>query len=284
MKRTAYAIAHSGIALALGAGGAILTTQIFMGAPLQLDLFFAIVLVTYGSYNINRLTDTKEDEINNPDRLKFYKNTLVKISTIFAFIIAGWIALGKGLTGIILLAVFPFSVIIYSTKIFPRRVTKYTRLKEIPLVKNLTSAIVWAFLPFVAALFPGYKITTPVYATSLLVFLRFFINTLSFDIRDIRGDAISGIKTLPASFGKNLILNYLRVVNIFATLILILLIATNSLPLSALGLLPFTLYAEWFLNQIKIGKIDKPILYQIIIDGEFFLWPIFVQISSILFH
>ncbi|WP_158442503.1 UbiA family prenyltransferase [Palaeococcus pacificus] len=163
---------------------------------LLLTTFFLIFSV----YGINKLTDLKEDEINNPERVGYIKKfpKIFKCSIIISFALA---IILSAVTGIwaVLVVMFPVcSGVLYSVQISP----KYPRLKDITGVKNLIIAITWAngttFLPYLTIDHVNF---IKVFLIYYFFFMKSLINTILFDLRDIDGDRTNGIKTLPVKLG-----------------------------------------------------------------------------------
>ena len=164
------------------------------------NLLAATFLLVFSVYGLNKLTDIKEDKINNPERVKYVEKAarVLEYSVPLSFILSVILSI---LTSpwAVLIVLFPIvSGILYSIRITP----KYPRLKDVTGVKNLIIAITWAngtaFLPYLAV-----RSVTPqkVILVYYFFFMKSLINTLLFDIRDMEGDKINGINTIPVKFG-----------------------------------------------------------------------------------
>jgi len=148
-------------------------------------LFLASFLVTFSIYNLNKVTDKKEDMLNSPERLNYVGNR-DKLLIILSFVAYG-VALAIGvLSGEILVIVvllIPLWVaIVYSVRLSPN----LPRVKDIFVAKSLavTASLVFStlLLAYICSrnnflvLFWGY-----------FLFLKIFINTTLFDVRDVSG-------------------------------------------------------------------------------------------------
>jgi 4-hydroxybenzoate polyprenyltransferase len=177
-----------------------------------LNIVLAIFLITYSIYGVNKLTDIKEDAINAPERAQLVKKIepIFKFSLVFSFIISLLLVfLVNVLTLPILL--FPlFTGTLYSIK-FSKNLP---RLKDILGVKNITIALSWAVC---MALLPAFCLVEneviPIILIFYFFFLKSFINAVLFDIRDIEGDRISGVRTIPVVFGRQKTKNLLLLLN-----------------------------------------------------------------------
>jgi 4-hydroxybenzoate polyprenyltransferase len=150
--------------------------------------FFAFLLI----YSINRITDREEDAINLPDRIRFpfrIRITLLVVSFIFYALLLGLVSQRNFLSFAI--AIIPFIIaILYS--IF--------KLKRFFLMKNL----------FIATAFGSSVLIVPAYYENWtlldgVLFLFFFIiiltNTIISDSKDIKGDRVCRIQTVPVLLG-----------------------------------------------------------------------------------
>jgi len=156
--------------------------------PLVLLLFFSCVLI----YSLNRITDREEDAINLPHRTWFphrIRIILLVVSLVF-YVFFLMIVLQKNLLSFAV-GLLPL-VIAFLYSVF--------RLKRFFLVKNVSIATAFGSSVLIV---PAYYENWTVICG--IIFLFFFImvlsNTIIFDIRDIRGDSLCGIQTLPVLLG-----------------------------------------------------------------------------------
>ncbi len=173
---------------------------IILDVALKPILLCAMFLVVYGVYSLNKLTDKEEDAVNMPARSTFVQGnerfllTLAVVSYIAALLL-GWFESPLA-AGILLI---PFlSGIIYSTNSLS--IIGIPRLKDIFLVKSLIVASSWAVC---AAFLPAIYLHNPVKLcfTFPFFFIKVFINTVLFDVRDVEGDTLNGVKTIPVVIG-----------------------------------------------------------------------------------
>ena len=259
----------------------LISTSLFLAITGSLKVLFASMLInifainitiltflsTLSVYGLNKLTDLKEDTINLPERaniiIKF--KPILKISVVLAFILT--LILGF-LTNVITLPIlfFPlFLGILYSMKISKN----LPRLKDITGVKNITIALSWAvvstFLPLI------YLSKVDVILTILIFYLFFiksFINSVLFDVRDIEGDKKNGVRTIPVFLGRHETKNILLLLN--STLILWLIFSyffgffDKYFPI----LIFSVFYGYWYILYFcrEGGKIGKSM--DLLVDGE----------------
>ncbi|MDD1671340.1 MAG: UbiA family prenyltransferase [Methanomicrobiales archaeon] len=229
-------------------------------------------LATFSVYNLNRKTDGDEDAINCQDRYAFtrrYEHILFG-SALAAIAIAMILA---GLSGVpvMVLTASPFLFgILYSVRWLPP-VSRYRRLKEIPVVKNLVVGLSWS-VP--ASLLPVYLSGAgPTVRTALvctLFFLWGFIASTAPDIRDRAGDAHAGMKTIPVLIGEHRTLRLLLWINLIAGS-LIIVAGLAFFPLLITGLLA----AVILYSQTCLFILGRPSLRDfacdVLIDGQYLL-------------
>jgi 4-hydroxybenzoate polyprenyltransferase len=232
-----------------------------------LNIVLATFLIIFSTYGLNKLTDIKEDAINAPERAKIIKKIepVFKFSLVFSFILS--LLLGFSVNVLTLpVLLFPlFSGTLYSVK-FSKNLP---RLKDILGVKNITIALTWAVG---STLLPAICLLEKEIMQILLIFYFFFlkslINAVLFDIRDIEGDRISGVRTMPVVFGRKKTKNLLLILN--STLIPWLAISyLSGFFYQYLPVLIFAIaYGYWYISHfcregLKIGKS-----LDLLVDGE----------------
>ncbi len=236
-------------------------------------------LITFSIYGLNKLTDLKEDAINIPERVNIirkirpvYKSLLISsfiLSVILSFLI-------NAHTLPVLL--FPlFSGILYSVK-FSKNLP---RLKDITGVKNVTIALTWAvsttFLPVVY--FNGFYETQTILMFCLF-FFKSYINSILFDFRDIEGDGMNGVRTIPVALGRSRTKKYLLILNSAFIPWLIFSIYTGIFHRYLFALVFSVIYGYWYIlhfcrEGIKVGKS-----LDLLIDGEWILTVVFASIFA----
>ncbi len=195
---------HLSILSALGAA----SWSLYFDIPVNRWAVLSVFLLTFSIYQYNRLTDDIEDAANDPESLvSAVKHDL--LITYVIFYLCSFVAL---------VIAFPFGqpafwatifiIVIgylYNQKIFPdflsRRLKGARRLKDIYIVKNLTPPLDWATaLVFLPLLFAGRPLSLKAWICWGYVFVSAFFIEVMWDMRDRRGDLLSGIKTIGNSF------------------------------------------------------------------------------------
>ncbi len=78
-------------------------------------------------------------------------------------------------------------------------------------------------------------------------------------------------------------LQLLSVIAILAILPLIIGVYSKTLPISSLMLFLTIPYTFFYFKQLEKKDISPSFLYNVIVDGEFILWPFFVLLGNFIF-
>lgn len=255
-------------------------------------LFF---LVTSGIYLINRVVD-KEDKFNNINRWNFFnKSPLVANAWLFLssiFIISPFLIL-LFLNSIKLSIIFLCIAILglaYSIKIIPIPSLKsynWISLKDIPILKNIIVCILWGGSALLVSVFSYTKSYLQVFDL-IVILITFSITALSgsvgADSRDIEGDKIRGLITLPILLGEIKTCYLLELINVYGIVsIVCLLVAKTISPVIAFfgifcicwaGITIFTqtMFTNRISRIIKELLVDSPVIMQAI--GLFLIYKI----------
>jgi len=237
-------------------------------------LFYAMFLVVYSVYSLNRLTDQEEDAVNAPERSIFVEGNerfllaIAAVSYIVALVL-GWIE--SPFAALILL--FPIiSGIAYSKNIFSA--VGIPRLKDIFLVKSLIVASSWAvcaaFLPvlYLSGNFIKLGFIFPFF------FIKMFINTVLFDVRDVKGDAINGVNTIPVVIGIKKTRRFLLILqsSLLVWLVLFSDLFSRYYVILIISMIYGYLYIIYF-----CGETDhNGVLQDVLVDGEWIIMSVWV--------
>jgi 4-hydroxybenzoate polyprenyltransferase len=217
--------------------------------------FFACILI----YSINRLTDNKEDAINLPDRIRFPHR--IRISLLIVALIFYVLLLG---------IVFQKNFLSFAIALLPMVIAflySICRLKRFFLVKNISIAM--AICASVLIVPAYYENWTGIWG---MLFLFFFfmmlINTILFDIKDIRGDSVFGIHTLPVLLGLPATK---KICNFLVAIACIMIIPLFSMNWESILLIPFA--CTLVLSTIYAPEGENPPwwYYGILVDGEYWI-------------
>ncbi len=229
--------------------------------------YFIIFSMFFFIAAFNRYVDSKEDEINDPERVNFLKNknfAIVSLSIVFLLLSA---LILFYLRNYLLIEIFSAAFFIsyfYNKKLFI--VSK--KLKELFVIKNVSIALLIVLLgvvyPYVLSNASDFAFLAII---SSFFFTRMFINTVTFDIKDIDGDKHAGVMTIPVALGEEKSRYYLNFCNVLSGLILVVWFILE--PHSQYLLLLFlpVLMASFYIN-LQSKKFRRTLQYELLVDGS----------------
>lgn len=191
---------HLSFLSALGAA----SWSIYFGIPVNGWVLLCVFLLTFSIYQDNRITDDAEDAVNDPEGLKdaLENRKIITYATFYPFsIISLVIAFQFGQPAFWTTAIVILIGFLYNHKCFPaflsRSLNGARRLKDIYIVKNLTPPLDWATaLVFLPLFFEGRPLSLQAWICWGYLFICAFFIEVMWDMRDRRGDLLSGIKTI----------------------------------------------------------------------------------------
>jgi 4-hydroxybenzoate polyprenyltransferase len=255
---------------------AVLVAILYLSFLLQATVSSALLLIAtfclaFSVYNLNKVSDLKEDLINQPDRARFVKKyrdyilfacfESINIAVILAFFTN---------PAAILVILFPFYVgLLYSVGV--RRL----RIKNVKVLKNIMIA---GAITVGAALLPlAVHVDIPfiVLLVAYWFFLKVFIDSVVLDVRDIEGDRKAGVRTIPVSLGRNKTRNLLLFLN--STLIMWLALSLyHGLFYPYLFALIFSvLYGYWFILRFTRASAKTTGLFDLFVAGEWLILALY---------
>lgn len=176
--------------------------------PPSPTILTASFLSTFAVYGLNKVTDTIEDSINKPHEKRNNRSRFL-IPSIASYILSLLIGATEGPIVFAILLTPLFIGVIYSIKI-----CKYMpRLKEVLGVKSLLVAFSWAFTGALLPAALSQVEPTKIILLFTYIFIQLLINTVIFDALDVKGDAISKVKTIPMALGRKKTKHALLAVN-----------------------------------------------------------------------
>ena len=258
----------------------LFTSQSLLGLPTSLELLLIAFLISFSAYNINRKTDTKEDRISYPERTEFlniyYK--YIKIMALIAYIIALFVSFSNSLVVGLIVLLPLISVSLYSIPWIPAFTT--TRLKDIFVVKNATVATVWATGVIILPLAYFEKpLTLTSMAVFFYIFLKVFGNSVTFDIRDVAGDTVHNIRTIPIKFGIANTKKILTLINLGSFCVIIVSVLYNLLTVAAYLISLVVIYTQIYIHFIS--KTNIRFLTDVLADGEYIVMCLLALLSML---
>lgn len=181
----------SSILVSLSGAFRIYLAALLLGTRVNLLTCLAGFLVIYSVYTLDRTLDSKEDLINREELTGLSKQ--IGFTAVIVTFLLGSVVFAEN--GILMYAFLPFVTgYLYSKGI---KIGKYSfKLKGGLGVKNLVTGITWG-LSIVGV--SGYNALLPAVIVFMFFCIKLFINSTVYDFKDITGDMVAGIKTLPIS-------------------------------------------------------------------------------------
>lgn len=224
-------------------------------------------LVIYSTYTLDRALGCEEDKINRRE-LGSSRKGIALFVCLLSFLTGVLLLSGEGL---FLIGFLPIAVgYTYSRGV---RVGNYfLKLKGNLGGKNITVALTWG--AFIAGIVRNWASN---WLLVLLVFsffgIKSFINTVIYDFRDLEGDAMAGLKTLPLYLGEARTRRFLMLTHNSLHIVVV-------AVLNAIGFEPVIVIGLWFCGFIYIHYYSKyrenedkikTIMRDVLVDGEFIL-------------
>lgn len=171
-------------------------------------------LIIYTVYTLDRAFDSEEDTVNRKELNGSNKKFGLAVS-LLAFILGTCILAKEGMFA---LAFVPFITgYLYSKGI---KIGKFAlKLKGGLGIKNIVVGLTWGL--FIAGLAgSGCGNLVPIVLVFIFFGVKLFINSAIYDFKDVKGDTLAGIKTLPVSLGTRKTRNLLTSMHLLSHLVL----------------------------------------------------------------
>ena len=269
-------LTKSSIFIAINCFSLVYFSFLLYGIGIDLNLLFSSFLLTFTVYNLDKLSNIKEDSISLPERARFvvkYKK-IITYATIASYIIALFLSFIKNLLAFFVI-LFPLCIgLIYSIKI------SNFRLKDVTGIKNITIALSWTltgtFLPLAVSAVCFIHIIFIFY----FYFIRVFIGSVLFDVRDIRGDSVNGIRTIPVFMGLKNTKRFLLVLNSTLVPWLIYFYYKGYFHKYLFVLIFAIYYGYWHIQYFCSDGFKKGKKLDLFVDGEFIPITMFALIFA----
>jgi 4-hydroxybenzoate polyprenyltransferase len=195
-KNATFELLKSSVLVAFS--GALRIHLAFLLLQIQSSLLTCIAggLVIYTVYTLDRTLGSEEDAVNRKE-LNGSKKEIGLAVCLLTFLIGSYILARERM---LVFAFIPFvTCYLYSKGI---KIGKFAfKLKGGFGVKNLVVGLTWGI--FIAGL-AGSKCgnIVPIFLVFAFFGVKLFVNSAIFDFKDVKGDTLAGIKTLPVSLGE----------------------------------------------------------------------------------
>ncbi|NTW52985.1 MAG: UbiA family prenyltransferase [Chlorobiaceae bacterium] len=236
--------------------------SLYFDIPINGWAISSVFFLTFSIYQYNRLTDDIEDATNDPESLKYaLKNEafITYVTFYLISIISLVIAFQFGRPAFWTTALIIAIGLIYNRKCFPAILSRHLngarRLKDIYIVKNLTPPLDWATaLVLLPLMFAGRPLSLKAWICWGYVFVCAFFIEVMWDMRDRRGDLLSGIRTIANSLSFLHTKQFLIITSLVSGLLIFFCTFTKILPPSSYFLLLNNIAVMFIASMYKEDK------------------------------
>lgn len=236
-------------------------------------LLCAMFFVIYSVYSLNRVTDQEEDAVNMPERSALVQGNekLLMILAVVSYIVAVFLGWLESPFAAFVLLVPIVSGIAYSKDVLS--IIGIPRLKDIFFVKSFVVAFSWAAC---GALLPALYLENlfKLWFIFPFFFIKMFINTVLFDVRDVEGDTLNGVNTVPVVIGvsgtRRLLLTVQSLLAVWT------IVFSNLFDDYYIVLITSMIYGYLYILYFCTEKIRNKTLLDMLVDGEWIITSVWV--------
>jgi 4-hydroxybenzoate polyprenyltransferase len=184
--------------VAISAGLRLHVAFLLAGLAIRIPVYSAFALIMYATYTLDRALDCKEDAINKSE-LQGADGKIGLIACIVSFLLGTFIL---ALEGIYFAPFLPFIIGYFYSRGF--RIRSFTlKLKGSLGVKNIIVGLTWGgTIALIVSRWTSSIITVGI--IFLFYGAKIFVTSTVNDFKDVEGDMVAGIRTLPACLGEDL--------------------------------------------------------------------------------
>jgi 4-hydroxybenzoate polyprenyltransferase len=230
--------------------------------------------MVFSVYNLNKLTDLKEDAVNMPERLNFLasRKKFILYCSLIAYAFSAMPVFLDNPLELPIIFIPLAANAVYSLQLIPG----IPRFKDIPIMKNVFVAL---SLTLVCVLLPATHLAAGTETLLKVVFFfiltKLYINTVLYDIRDIEGDRENGVRTLPVLIGAKKTVGFLLALNC-VNLIWLSFVNYSIRPIAVALILYGFMYIIYFRKRRNFMIMD------FFVDGEWIIAGIILQALRVL--
>lgn len=271
---------YGGHLTSLGAVSIVFVSSVLLGINITWDCLVIVYIGFQSMYLYNRYKELDQDIATNLNRSKYlgkYSQSLPFIILLYLIILFILLIYYGNLEIII------FSLVLLSLgfgySIFLKKITK-----SIVAFKSLFVSFLWSLLIVFLTFYYSIDFNFFLYLLITFIFLRRLITTSFCDIKDLKKDEEEKMLTLPVVLSKKNFIYFLNFTNVISVFLLLIgtlfgLYTEFGYFLSVTFLIPLI-----YINFIDYTKKDINFISEVVVRGEYLLWPIFFLISKTIFN
>lgn len=272
---------HGGHLLALGGISIIFVSSVLMKIDITWDIIIVVYLLIELIYQYNHFKEFQVDQLCNSERTKHIEKYISILPSLllvlFIILISIPLVLNKNYLSIAFVSFLLLLGFIYSH--YLKKITK-----KIIGFKSYFVALMWTSLIVFLALY--YSISSAMLSSlilvSIFVFLREFIGVSFSDIKDIKTDRKEGLRTFAIVFGKERLIDILNILNVLASIPILLGVYLHLFPEFSIMLLLTVPYTFYYLQKTRSETANISFLTSILVNGEDALWLVYILIGKTL--
>ncbi len=234
----------------------------------EIQTCFIVFLISFSVYSLDKIADLDKDVVNMPHRRSFIygRKRLVISASLAAYLIASLLTLSSMPDALPIILIPMVANAFYGMRLLPG----VPRLKDIPVMKNVVVASTWALITTLMPAFSaGHLVAGNIAIVGYFMFVKTFVDTVLYDMRDVEGDRVNGVRTVPVILGRGWATAGLLAVN--STLLPLLMFMQGDLRLFAALLIIYGYgYILYFRNEIN------PVFLDLLVEGEWMLATFFL--------
>lgn len=267
-ERSILGLLSTSVLVSVSGGFKVHLAFLMTNAETNPALCGASAFIIYSVYTLDRAFEPKEDEVNRREGAK--ANGKVAIVLASVFLMVGAVILSKeGIPPVV--AFLPLMVgFLYAKGV---KIGENTwKIKGSYGVKNFVVAFTWSSLLGVF-IYTEVKCFSSLILVCVFFFVKSFINTVIYDCRDMEGDSVVGLKTIPIFLGRARTKVILHILHSLSHFILALLVLSGLAEMGTIVLL-----YSWGIGSIYIYfyvNSDRRNFRDVAIDGEWIHATIF---------
>ncbi len=283
----------SNVYISLGAVSMCLASGFLQGFMPRWPNLAVSFLYVFAMHTFNILVNREAVSINEPLRSRaFEKRRRIWIGlSLAALALAFGLCASIGLWSLVLFCLASIPGLLYQFRILRIRQYRlpYRSLREIPGSKDIFSALAWALVCVALPLINGtasqillHRPTPATAAAFLMVLVLVFVRAVVQDFRDIQGDRMVGMETIPTLLGERRTRRLLAVVVSVLALLFLALYVVEHLPYLALWLLVPVAYAGLTISLFTRPTIVQGLRAESMVDLTFIIAGLVAIIDRII--
>ncbi len=264
----------------LGAVGIIISIYFVFDLRIHWILLISVYLITYNIYLYNHLKEARFDKLDDPEK-HLHIDRFVRIRYWFVFIVPAiililCISLNEICLSFLLLLLFLLGIF------YTLYIKSLTSI--VPFTKNIYVALAFSLSGFLILstnnIRNNFLQLNDIFAYLITIFIFIFIMQLFLDFKDISGDKIRNLKTLPLIAPKRKYV-ILIIFNIVFFVSMICFFYFQIIPLTLIFtilIVPLNIFAYWLYNKYAVRRVFT--YYPSIV----LLWSVLAMLGKIIIN